>query len=425
MKMETNLADNLSAQKYRVKLPQLHSGQIDVAKSNARFKVLVAGRRWGKTRLGVWLCIAKAMQGKKTWWVAPTYSMAMEGWKEIRRLGIDYGCTVKEYEKTLYTPTGGYVTVRSADNPDRLRGAGLDYIVLDECAYIKEATWKEVLRPTLTERQGGALFISTPKGYNWFSKIYDDAEYNTDWERWQKPTSTNPLVPETELEIAKKEIGSFLFSQEYLAEFIEQSGGLFKSEWFKYFRRDEYEDYDDKGYMQTNKVLRYESNTVDTKDLRVICAVDLATSTKESADFTVVTTIGVDKQQNIFVLEVVRKRLEAPDVIKLLESINEKWNPDVIGVESAGYQLALIQIIKRQTALPIVRLKADKDKFSRALPLSAKMEAGLVYFPADALWYSDLEKEMLQFPAGEHDDQVDALAYAVLQVAKRSNFVAY
>ena len=227
------------------------------------------------------------------------------------------------------------------------------------------------------------------------------------------------------MEIAKKEIGSFLFSQEYLAEFIEQSGGLFKSEWFKYFRRDEYEDYDDKGYMQTNKVLRYESNTVDTKDLRVICAVDLATSTKESADFTVVTTIGVDKQQNIFVLEVVRKRLEAPDVIKLLESINEKWNPDVIGVESAGYQLALIQIIKRQTALPIVRLKADKDKFSRALPLSAKMEAGLVYFPADALWYSDLEKEMLQFPAGEHDDQVDALAYAVLQVAKRSNFVAY
>ena len=143
--METTLSDSSSLSKYKVKLPQLHLGQIDVAKSNSRFKVLVAGRRWGKTRLGVWLCIAKAMQGKKTWWVAPTYSMAMEGWKEIRKLGIDYGCTVKEYEKTLYTPTGGFVTVRSADNPDRLRGAGLDYIVLDECAYIKEATWKVVL----------------------------------------------------------------------------------------------------------------------------------------------------------------------------------------------------------------------------------------------------------------------------------------
>ena len=146
--METSLpTDNNGGLKpFKVKLPELHSGQLDVASSKARFKVLVAGRRWGKTRLGVWLCIAKAMQGKRTWWVAPTYAMALEGWKEIRNLGIDYGCIVKEYEKTLYTPTGGQVTVRSADNPDRLRGAGLDYIVLDECAYIKEDVWKEVLR---------------------------------------------------------------------------------------------------------------------------------------------------------------------------------------------------------------------------------------------------------------------------------------
>ena len=208
--METSLVDSTSAIPFKVKLPgNFMAGQIDVAKSNARFKVLVAGRRWGKTRLGVWLCIAKAMQGKKTWWVAPTYSMANEGWKEIRRLGIDYGVVVKEGEKTIYTPTGGYVTVRTADNPDRLRGAGLDFIVLDECAYIKEETWKEVLRPTLTERQGGALFISTPRGYNWFSRIFDEAENQEDWERWQKPTNTNPLVPLAELDIAKKEIGSF------------------------------------------------------------------------------------------------------------------------------------------------------------------------------------------------------------------------
>ena len=249
--METSLVDSTSAIPFKVKLPKLHSGQIDVAKSNARFKVLVAGRRWGKTRLGVWLCIAKAMQGKKTWWVAPTYSMASEGWKEIRRLGIDYGVVVKEGEKTIYTPTVGYVTVRTADNPDRLRGAGLDFIVLDECAYIKEETWKEVLRPTLTERQGGALFISTPRGYNWFSRIFDEAENQDDWERWQKPTNTNPLVPLDELDIAKKEIGSFLYSQEYEAQFIEQTGGLFKPEGFKYYKKHVYHDYKEKGYLET------------------------------------------------------------------------------------------------------------------------------------------------------------------------------
>jgi len=180
--METILSSS-GTKNFKVKMPELHSGQLSVATSKSRFKVLVAGRRWGKTRLGVWLCIAKAMQGKRAWWVAPTYSMALEGWKEIRTLGIDYGCEVKEYEKTLYTPTGGQVTVRSADNPDRLRGAGLDFIVLDECAFIKEDVWKEVLRPTLTERRGGALFISTPRGFNWFSKLYDDAETLADWER--------------------------------------------------------------------------------------------------------------------------------------------------------------------------------------------------------------------------------------------------
>ena len=423
--METSLVDSTSAIPFKVKLPKLHSGQIDVAKSNARFKVLVAGRRWGKTRLGVWLCIAKAMQGKKTWWVAPTYSMANEGWKEIRRLGIDYGVVVKEGEKTIYTPTGGYVTVRTADNPDRLRGAGLDFIVLDECAYIKEETWKEVLRPTLTERQGGALFISTPRGYNWFSRIFDEAENQDDWERWQKPTNTNPLVPLDELDIAKKEIGSFLYSQEYEAQFIEQTGGLFKPEWFKYYKKNVYQDYNEKGYLETKVMYLFDNKQVNHYDLRIITTVDLATSTKESADFTVVCTLGIDKNQNVFVLDLIRRKMEAPDVLKLLEAVYEKWLPSVIGVESAGYQLALIQMAKRQTSLPIVKLKADRDKFSRALPLSAKMESGIVYYPNESVWYSDLEKEMLQFPAGEHDDQVDALAYGILQTSTRDKFRAY
>ena len=80
---------------------------------------------------------------------------------------------------------------------------------------------------------------------------------------------------------------------------------------------------------------------------------------------------------------------------------------------------------KRQTSLPIVKLKADRDKFSRALPLSAKMESGIVYYPNESVWYSDLEKEMLQCPAGEHDDQVDALAYGILQTSTRDKFRAY
>lgn len=423
--METSLATDGGLKPFKVKLPELHSGQLDVASSDARFKVLVAGRRWGKTRLGVWLCIAKAMQGKRTWWVAPTYAMALEGWKEIRTLGIDYGCVVKEYEKTLYTPTGGQVTVRSADNPDRLRGAGLDYIVLDECAYIKEDVWKEVLRPTLTERRGGALFISSPKGYNWFSRLYDDAEKYSDWSRWQLPTSTNPFVPLEELEVAKREIGSFLYSQEYEAEFVEAKGGIFHPEWFRYYTTGSKLGYDENGYEKTIQTITSQSGELEMESCRRITTVDLATSTKESADYTVVTTIAISPQQDIFVLEVNRQRLEAPQVLKLLQDTYDKWQPEVIGVERAGYQLAFVQIARQQTSLPIRELRADKDKLSRALPLSAKMEAGQVYFPKYAEWYLELEKELLQFPAGEHDDQVDSLAYAILQVARKREFRAY
>ena len=297
--------------------------------------------------------------------------------------------------------------------------------MLDECAYIKEDVWKEVLRPTLTERRGGALFISSPKGYNWFSRLYDDAEKYSDWSRWQLPTSTNPFVPLEELNVAKREIGSFLYSQEYEAQFVEAKGGIFHNEWFRYYTTGSKLGYDEAGYEKTIQTLTSDVGELEMESCRRITTVDLATSTKESADYTVVTTIAVSPQQDIFVLEVNRQRLEAPQVLKLLQDTYDKWQPEVIGIERAGYQLAFVQIARQQTSLPIRELRADKDKLSRALPLSAKMEAGQVYFPKYAEWYLELEKELLQFPAGEHDDQVDSLAYAILQVARKREFRAY
>ena len=191
--------------KREIFLPELHEKQIEIVEDQSRFKVLSAGRRWGKTLLGCWLCIAYALEGKRAWWVAPTYTMALEGWRELRQIAVDYGVIVKEAERTIITPNGGMVSVRSADNPDRLRGAGLDFIVLDECAFIKEQTWTEVLRPTLSDRMGSALFISTPKGYNWFQRLFEDAQNREGWATWTLPTSSNPLVPLSELEIAEED----------------------------------------------------------------------------------------------------------------------------------------------------------------------------------------------------------------------------
>lgn len=410
--------------KLKIKLPSLHKGQIDVAKSNARFKVLSAGRRWGKTRLGVWLCLATAMRGGRAWWVAPTYAMALEGWKDLRVIGARYGMIVKESEKTLITQTGGMVSVRSADNPDRLRGAGLDFIVLDECAFMKEQTWKEVLRPTLTERQGGALFISTPKGYNWFQRLYEDAENLDDWETWQLPTTTNPFVPISELEIAKKEIGSFLYSQEYEAQFVEATGGIIKPQWFAHYKRIIKQEYDQKGYQINVEYYQLGERLLKADDLSIFTTVDLATSTNENADYTVIMTCGKTEEDDLLVLDVVRQRIEAPDIVPALQNNLQNYQPAFIAIERAGFQLSLIQIAMR-SGLPVRELKADKDKVSRALPLSARMEAGKVWFDRQSMWYSNLERELLQFPAGEHDDQVDALAYAVLQSVRQGKYKAY
>src|SRR3990172_3671438 len=151
-----------------------HPGQRMVHRHPARFKILAAGRRWGKTRLGVNECLDVAARGGRAPWVAPTYKMSEVGWRPIRRIGTKINAEVRKVDRQIILPGGGEVTVRSADNPDSLRGEGLDFIVLDECAFIVEEAWTEVLRPALSDRQGKAMFISTPKGRNWF------------WRHWQR-----------------------------------------------------------------------------------------------------------------------------------------------------------------------------------------------------------------------------------------------
>ena len=410
--------------KREIFLPELHEKQIEIVENQSGFKVLSAGRRWGKTLLGCWLCIAYALEGKRAWWVAPTYTMALEGWRELRRIAVDYGVIVKEAERTIITPNGGMVSVRSADNPDRLRGAGLDFIVLDECAFIKEQTWTEVLRPTLSDRMGSALFISTPKGYNWFQRLFEDAQNREGWATWTLPTSSNPLVPLSELEIAKEEVGSFLYSQEYEAQFVEATGGLIKPEYFKFYDDEIVRELDATGNFIDRRVLKYDKRRTYEDDTYKITTVDLAVSTKDTADYTVICTATITKDADIFVEDIIRDRIEAPNLIPILQSVYNKYQPSFIGIEKTGYQLAMVQLARRE-GLPVKELRADKDKVARAYPLSAKMEAGKIYFPRQKVWYANLERELLQFPASEHDDQVDALAYIVTQVANRKEYRAY
>lgn len=403
-----------------IQLPPLHSAQMEVVKNMKRFTVLSAGRRWGKTKLGVWLCLKYAWEGKRAWWIAPSYSMTNEAWADLRSIGIEYGIKVKEAERTIVTATGGSVQVRSADDPMKLRGAGLDFVVLDECAFMKPQTWAEVIRPALTEKKGSAFFISTPKGYNFFEKLYAEANMLDDWVRFTYPTITNPIIDPAELEMAKQEIGSFLYAQEYEAQFIEASGGLFKADWFDHYKIEERIGIDEEKNENTEIIYKYKDKECRLEDCRRYATVDLATSTKQSADFTVITSVAITPEGKILILDIDRRRLEAPDLLPLLQRKVEQFDLAYVGIERAGYQLAFIQMAKRE-GLVVKSLKADRDKVSRAYPLIARMEAGDIFFPKNSTWFADVQTELLRFPEAEHDDIVDSLAYAVIESKVRKS----
>ena len=209
-----------------------HPGQKEVHESSARFKLLACGRRkhWGKTRLGVNECLDVAAKGGRAWWVAPSYKMSEVGWRPLRQIAGKIGAEIRKVDRQVILPGGGEVSVRSADNPDSLRGEGLDFVVVDECAFVPELAWTEALRPALSDRQGRAMFISTPKGRNWFWRLWQRGMDDTqgEWRSWQFPTSGNPFIAPTEIDAARRDLPERIYLQEYEAQFLEDAGGVFR-----------------------------------------------------------------------------------------------------------------------------------------------------------------------------------------------------
>jgi len=210
---------------------QPHPGQLEVHNSDARFKVLSAGRRWGKTRLGVNECLDAASKGGRAWWVSTSYKTSEVGWRPLRQIARKIpNAEVRLVDRMVTLPGGGFVAVRSADNPDSLRGEGLDFVVMDECAFMQKEAWTEAIRPALSDRQGKALFISTPKGRNHFWELYQKGINSEEgWQSWTFPTISNPFIQASEIEAAKRDLPEMIFRQEYLAEFLDDGSSVFRN----------------------------------------------------------------------------------------------------------------------------------------------------------------------------------------------------
>jgi hypothetical protein len=213
----------------------LHPKQMEVYQSTARFRVVVAGRRWGKSALSRVLMITRAKKRKsKIWYVAPTYRMAKQiMWTDL--LSAIPKKWIRKVNETLLSVTlvnGTIIELKGADKSDSLRGVGVDFLVLDEFQDISEETWTKVLRPTLADRRGEAIFIGTPKAYNYLYDVYkrgqDQKNIDRDlWESWQFPTITSPFIPISEIEAAMQDMDEKSFKQEFEASFETMSGRVY------------------------------------------------------------------------------------------------------------------------------------------------------------------------------------------------------
>lgn len=211
----------------------LHPKQDEVALDNHRFKVVVAGRRWGKTALARSELIDKAAGGprRKVWYVAPSYKMAKQiMWDELlEQIPRRWIKKIHHTEMWVKLINKSIIELKGADNPDSLRGVGLFYVVLDEFQDIKQDTWIKVIRPTLAKDRGRALFIGTPKGY---ANLYDVYKLGQDrskpqWKSWQFPTITSPFIPIEEIEAAREDMDPKSFRQEFMASFESMSGRVY------------------------------------------------------------------------------------------------------------------------------------------------------------------------------------------------------
>lgn len=203
----------------------LHPGQFEVFREKARFKVVVAGRRWGKTQLAKSAIISMARVRKRLiWYVAPTYRMAKQiMWSEL--LDSIPKKWIKKQNETvmqIVLVNGTVIELKGADKPDTLRGVGLHFLVLDEFQDMRPDVWTKVLRPTLASTGGHALFIGTPKSFNHLYELWSlgqkkelrDANV---WKSWQFPTIMSPFIPPEEIEAAKRDMDEKSFRQEFEA----------------------------------------------------------------------------------------------------------------------------------------------------------------------------------------------------------------
>ncbi len=207
--------------------------QYQISSSNKRFRVLVSGRRFGKT----YLCITEMMKyaskvKQNIWYVAPTFKMAREiAWTKLKDMLHQFNWIENVNESNLQITikkTGSKISLKGCENYDALRGVGIDFLILDEFADIDEKAWTEVLRASIADTQGDVLMCGSPKGYgNWSYRMYLKGKEDKEWDSFQFTTLQGGMVPKEELEQAKQDVDIRTYRQEFEGTFENYAGAVY------------------------------------------------------------------------------------------------------------------------------------------------------------------------------------------------------
>jgi len=382
---------------------ELHPAQLSIFNSEARFKVVAAGRRFGKSRLAAWILLIKALQSdsKDVFYIGPTFQQAKDiMWSMLKELGQDI--IVDAYENTarLTLVNGRKIFLKGSDRPDTLRGVGLAYVVLDEYASMKPNVWEQIIRPTLADVKGGALFIGTPAGKNHFYELYNEAKKEDDWETFSFNSTDNPYIDDEEIEAARKSMSSMAFRQEFEASFETFTGGIFKEDWFKVGEEPEEGNFiiavDPAGFESVEKERGLKGSKLDETAIAIV---------KTNADEWWVADI---KHGRWSIKETARKILEAAMY----------YEATTVGIETGSLRNAILPYLQDEMRsndsfvhLDELRHGGKKKTERITWALQGRMEHDQITFNEDKEC-NPFISQMLDFPNHlSHDDMLDALAY--------------
>lgn len=386
----------------------LHPSQGQVWTDGARFRIVVAGRRWGKSRLAAMEIIKEGLEGTKdAFYVAPTFQQARDiMWDMLLDLGRPVIKNVRSQEGCIELVNGRKIYIKGSDRPDTMRGVGLSFVVIDEYADMKPLVWEQILRPALADVKGRALFIGTPKGRNHFYDLVEKAE-NDDtgtWSCYHFTSKDNPYLPVEEVEAARLEMSSMNFRQEFEASFETGSSEIFNDEW-----------------------LHYVDKEPNWRDADVYMAVDLAgfeqvkvasNARLKKLDRTAIAIVKVARE-GWYVKKIKVGRWDVRETALRILREAQTSGARVIGIEKGVLEKAvrpyLMDTMRRLNFYPRIETTThgNQKKTSRiSWSLQGRFEHGRVFLQESEEWNREFEDEFRNFPSPQvHDDMLDALSY--------------